>query len=560
MSDIENRNTLLEAIGELFGFKLKKKESVELPSFVPKDYDDGALTISPSGIFGEYLDLEGRIFSDHELVSKYRELALQPEIDFAVNDIVSEAIVIDDIEEPVSVDVDDIEFSDKIKESIREEFQNVVSLLNFNNRGHDIFRQWYVDGRLYYHAVVAEGKEKGGIKEIRNIDPRKIRKIREIVKEPTPGYANIIKKTDEYFVFNPNGFIDKNSPSTSGMKISKDAIIYITSGLYDAENTLVLSNLHKTIKPYNMLKMLEDAAVIYYLSRAPERRIFYIDVGNLPKAKADQYVAGIMGKYRNKMVYDAETGNVRDDKRHMSMLEDFWIPRREGGKGTEITTLGGGNNLTDNIESIEYFRKKLFKALNVPYSRMDSENQWSLGRTTEISRDEMRFARFIDRLRSKFNILFDEILGRQLILKRIVTESDWNNIKKDIKYRYNKDSYFSEMKDIEVVRERFNLLRDIDEYSTNAAARDQGKHPEPWISNAWIRKNVLQQNDDDIKAMNKEIKKELEKMTPDKEDGDSEVGGDDVETETNPSANDNKDSPEKGSGQEQETEEGLILT
>jgi len=496
------------------------------------------------------------------LVSKYRELALQPEIDFAVNDIVSESVVIDDIEAPVGVDVDDIEFSDKIKESIREEFQNVISLLNFNNRGHDIFRQWYVDGRLYYHAVVAEGKEKGGIKEIRNIDPRKIRKIREIVKEPTPEGANIIKKTDEYFIFNPNGFIEKNSSSsTSGMKISKDAIIYITSGLYDAENTLVLSNLHKTIKPYNMLKMLEDAAVIYYLSRAPERRIFYIDVGNLPKAKADQYVAGIMGKYRNKMVYDAETGNVRDDKRHMSMLEDFWIPRREGGKGTEITTLGGGNNLTDNIESIEYFRKKLFKALNVPYSRMDSENQWSLGRTTEISRDEMRFARFIDRLRSKFNSLFDEILGRQLILKRIVTESDWNSIKKDIKYRYNRDSYFSEMKDIEVIRERFNLLRDIDEYSTNASARDQGKQPEPWISNAWIRKNVLQQDDDDIKAMNKEIKKELKKMTPDEEgDEDSDVGGDDKDAETNPFANDKEESPEKSSGQEQETEEGLILT
>lgn len=524
----EETTSLFEAVGDFFGLKLKKKEPKEdLKSFVPREEDDGALTITPSGIYGEYLDLEGKVYSDHELVSRYRDLALQPEIDFAVNDIVNESIVIDERDAPVRVNTDEIEFSDKIKESISNEFEYILSLLNFNNRGYDIFRQWYVDGRLYYHVIVEEGREKQGLKEIRNIDPRKIKKVREIEKRTDEREMPLVSKVDEYFIFNSHGFIKSSETNANGLKINKDAVVYITSGLYDSTNSLILSYLHKTIKPFNMLKMLEDAAIIYYISRAPERRIFYIDVGNLPKAKADQYLAGIMNKYRNKMVYDAETGNVRDDKRHMSMLEDFWIPRREGGKGTEITTLGGGQNLTDNIESIEYFRKKLFRALNVPYSRLDTENMWNLGRATEISRDEMRFAGFRDRIRNKFNELFDELLGRQLILKRIVSEADWKKIKKDIKYVYNNDSYFSEMKDIEVVRERFNLLRDIDEYSTNASARDQGKQPEPWISNEWIRKNVLQQSDEDVKLIKKEVKKELKKMSS---EGDEEGEGDSGDT------------------------------
>jgi len=520
----EERRTLLESVGDLFGFELKKKkEEKELPSFAPKPNEDGAMVIAPSGVFGQYMDLEGKVKSDTELVSRYRELSLQPEMDFAISDIINECIVIDDDTPPVKVNVDEIEFSDKVKNSIKDEFQNVLSLLNFNNKGYDIFRQWYVDGRLYYHVIIEEGKEKEGIQELRNIDPRKIRKVIELqsnqkendrLRATANGVLNgIITKTEEYYVFNKVGFVPtsgiSNTAETQGLKINPDAIILTTSGILDIDNSLVLSHLHKAIKPFNQLRMLEDATIIYHLSRAPERRLFYIDVGSLPTAKAEQYVASIMSKYKNKMVYDAVTGEVRDDKRHMSMLEDYWIPRREGGKGTEITTLGGGQNLTDNIESVDYFRKKLYKALNVPYSRLESDSSFAFGRATEISRDEVRFARFKDKLRARFNDLFDAVLEKQLLLKNIVSHDDWNEIKKDIKYTYSTDSYFSELKEIEIIRERFGLLRDIDDYTTNATARDQGKPPEAYVSVEWVRKNILQQDDDSVKDIKKQVDSEM---------------------------------------------------
>lgn len=506
----EEKQTLLESITGLFGLEIKKKESKEYPSIVPKDIDDGALLIAPSGIYGQYIDIEGKVNSDHELISRYRELALQPEIDFAVNDIVNESIIINDINPPITLNLDEIKYSPKIKKSIEDEFQNILSLLNFNNKGHNIFRQWYIDGRLYYHVIVEEGKEKEGIKELRNIDPRRIRKVKEVKKEKDNNGFEIVKGANEYFIFNKNGFIKSQAADTStGIKISPDAIIYTTSGIYDPENLLVLSHLHKAIKPFNQLKMLEDATIIYHLSRAPERRVFYVDVGNLPTPKAEQYLSAIQSRYKNKMVYDAQTGEVRDDKRHMSMLEDYWIPRREGGRGTEISALGGGQNLTDNIESADYFRKRLYRALNVPISRLEQDNQWSLGRATEISRDEMRFSRFVERLRAKFNDTIDSILEKQLILKGIISPDDWVEIKKDIKYIYSNDSYFSEMKEIEVIRERFNLLRDIDDYTTNGVAREKGGGIKPYISVEWVKKHVLQQDDEDEKKLNQEIDDEV---------------------------------------------------
>lgn len=505
--------SLFEQIKGLFGLEIKNdKPEKEYESFTEKVNDDGALVVSPTGVWGQYLDMEGKASSDTQLVSRYRENAIQPELDFAISEIINEAIVINDIIPPVDINTDEIQFSDKIKKSIVEEFKTVVSLLNFNNKGYDIFRQWYVDGRLYFHAIVEENKEKEGLKELRNIDPRRIRKVREVkTKKDVATGVTVVENINEYYVYNKVGFtqISTTTEDVQGIRINPDAIVYVHSGIFDKDNTLVLSHLHKAIKPYNQLKMLEDATIIYHLSRAPERRVFYVDVGNLPTSKAEQYLSAIQSKYKNKTVYDAATGEVRDDKRHMSMLEDYWIPRREGGKGTEITTLGGGQNLTDNLESTEYFKKKLYKALNVPYSRLEPETAFSFGRATEISRDEVRFARFIERLRAKFNDLFDEILKKQLLLKNIVTEDDWEEIKKDIKYVYSHDSYFSEMKDIEVIRERFNLLRDLDDYSTNAIARDKGSEVEAYLSVDWIREHVLQQNDDDKKKLKKQIEKEL---------------------------------------------------
>lgn len=664
----EEKMSLLESIGQRFGFVSKQKEPLILPSIVTQKEDDGAVEIAAaaSGVYGHYLDIDGKIGNDFDLISRYRDLALQPEIDFAIGDIVNEAIVIDNDLHPVTINLDDSEYSDKIKDSIIKEFEEIISMLNFNNKGNDIFRQWYVDGRIYYHTMIDEKNPKKGIQEIRNIDPRRIKKIREVKQEKSNSGVKVVTGHEEYYLYSAQGFgptSSAKSPNTELVKLSPDVISYVTSGITDSNNVTVLSNLHKAIKPMNQLRMLEDSVVIYRLARAPERRIYSIEVGNLPKAKAEEYLASVMNKYRNKMVYDAcldlttriplldgrtlslseiigeynsgkelwayscdpitgkfapgiiswagitrklesvlkitldngesitcthdhkfpvwekgkvearnlivgdsmipfskdinttefnncnissieylaekmdvgtltidreekyhdyhtfalqvgiytcnSTGELRDDKRHMSMLEDFFVPKRNG-VGTEITTLQPGQNLSA-LDDVDYFRKKLMKSLNVPYSRLDSEAQWTLGRATEITRDEVRFARFIEKLQNKFSDLFDSILEKQLIFKGIISHDEWKKLKSIIKYRFECDSYFSEMKKMEVIKTRFDLLQTVEAYSPNALAQDASAR-QAYVSTDWIFKNILQRTEEQIKEDKKEINKEEEQI------------------------------------------------
>lgn len=455
------------------------------------DEDEGiGNVINAGGHFGQYVDINGdQTKSEKDLILKYRDISHHTECDAAVEDIVNEAIVSDDDSSPVSLIMNDLDQPDRIKKMINEEFEHVISMLNMNWYGHDIFRRWYVDGRLYYHKIIDEANPKNGLIELRSIDPTKIRKVRELKKEKDPKTgAEIIVGSTEYFIFQNESLGSK----AQGLKIAKDAVTYVTSGLLDPSRKKILSHLHKALKPVNQLRMMEDSLVIYRLARAPERRIFYIDVGNLPKGKAEEYLRNIMAKYRNKMVYDAETGDMKDDKKHMSMLEDFWLPRREGGRGTEISTLPGGENL-GQIDDIEYFRRKLYKSLNVPSGRLEQEQQFNLGRSTEISRDELKFQKFINRLRKKFSALFIDILKTQLILKGIVTNEEWEDIRSDISVDFLKDNHFSELKDAELLRERLGTLREIDEYAGR------------YYSVEWIRKNVLMQNDEDIEDIIKQI-------------------------------------------------------
>lgn len=491
-------------MADFFGFEIKRKsEEPVRPSFVPNTDEDGTGVITSGGHFGAYLDLDGdKAKNEIDLIYKYRDIAAQPECDAAIEDIINESIVGDNDEAPVNLILDQLEISDKIKESIKNEFETVLRLLNFNAYAHDIFRKWYVDGRLPYHIIIDDKTPKGGIKELRYIDPTKLRKVKEIeeTKDPKTG-ANIISKTDEYFLFQ-----DSNMSATStGLKISPDAICYATSGMLDPTRKRILSYLHKAIKSVNQLRMMEDSLVIYRISRAPERRIFYIDVGNLPKGKAEEYLKGIMSQYRNKLVYDAKTGDIKDDKKHMSMLEDFFLPRREGGRGTEITTLPGGENL-GQIDDIIYFQRKLYKSLNVPINRLEQEQQFSIGRSTEISRDEIKFKKFVDRLRKRFSDLFNQLLRTQLILKGIITAQDWNEWKTYIAYDFIKDNYFSELKEAEMLRERFEMLGTVDEYA--------GKY----VSIEWISKTILKMDDDSMKEMEDQIKAEKETMDSDGDD------------------------------------------
>lgn len=483
-------------MADFFGFEIKKKDQEKddrtRASFVaPMDEDEGiGNVINAGGHFGQYVDINGdQTKSEKELILKYRDISQHTECDAAVEDIVNEAIVSDDDSSPVSLIMNDLDQPDRIKKMINEEFEHVVSMLNMNWYGHDIFRRWYVDGRLYYHKIIDEANPKNGLIELRSIDPTKIRKVRELKKEKDPKTgAEIIVGSTEYFIFQNESLGSK----AQGLKIAKDAVAYVTSGLLDPSRKKILSHLHKALKPVNQLRMMEDSLVIYRLARAPERRIFYIDVGNLPKGKAEEYLRNIMAKYRNKMVYDAETGDMKDDKKHMSMLEDFWLPRREGGRGTEISTLPGGENL-GQIDDIEYFRRKLYKSLNVPSGRLEQEQQFNLGRSTEISRDELKFQKFINRLRKKFSALFIDILKTQLILKGVVTNEEWEDIRSDISVDFLKDNHFSELKDAELLRERLGTLREIDEYAGR------------YYSVEWIRKNVLMQNDEDIEDIIKQI-------------------------------------------------------
>ena len=494
-------------MAEIFGFEINRKGKEPIrPSFVPRtDNDDGAGVIQAGGHFGAYIDMDGdKAKTDVDLIYKYRDVSSQPECDAAIEDIVNEAIVGDHDEAPVNLILDELEISDKIKDAIRNEFSEILKLLSFNQYAHDIFRKWYIDGRLPYHIIINNEQPKQGIKELRYIDPTKLRKIKEIEEETDPKTgAKLVKKVDEYFLYQ-----DKTmNAANQGLKIYPDAIAYCTSGQMDPGRKRILSYLHKALKPVNQLRMMEDSLVIYRISRAPERRIFYIDVGNLPKGKAEEYLRGIMNQYRNKLVYDAKTGDIKDDRKHMSMLEDFFLPRREGGRGTEITTLPGGENL-GQIDDIIYFQKKLYKSLNVPVNRLEQEAQYSLGRTTEITRDEVKFKKFIDRLRKRFSDLFMQLLKTQLLLKGIITKEDWKNWKESIVFDYIEDNYFSELKQSEMIRERFDMLGSLDE------------HIGRFISNEWVRKNVLRFSEEESEEIKKQIDQESQSGENDMPDPD----------------------------------------
>jgi len=490
-------------MAELFGFKITRvddEQKQELKTFVPPQTDDGAMEIAPGGSYGTFVDLDGTAKSEAELVTRYREMSMQPECDSAIEDIVNEAIVMDD-ENPLEIVLDDLKQPNSIKNKIREEFETVLEMLNYSNKGYDIFRRWYVDGRIYHHIIIDDKSPRDGIKELRYIDPRKIRKVREKSKSKDPRTGATVYKSEqkEYFLYNPKGI---SSSATQGIKIAPDSISHVHSGMMDTRNNMVLGHLHKAVKPLNQLRMLEDATVIYRLARAPERRIFYIDVGNLPKMKAEQYLRDMMVKHKNKLVYDASTGEVRDDRKFMTMLEDFWLPRREGGRGTEITTLPGGQNLGE-MEDVDYFRRKLYKSLNVPVTRMEADNQFNLGRASEITRDEIKFNKFIKRLRNRFTSLFHGLLEIQLVLKGVISRSEWEEMRNTIHYDFKEDNYFSELKNSEIMTERLRLAGEIDPLV--------GKY----YSMKWVRSNILHMTEEEIKEVDVEIEAERDAMDDD---------------------------------------------
>ena len=493
---------------KLFGFTFGDKEVVQVQNPNESSFalptnaiDDGAVTITGNAHYGTYVDLEGSIRNELELITRYREMSNHPELEMAIDEIVNEAITRSEEGKILDIVMDNLKQPESIKKKIREEFNNVMRMLNFANLADDLFKRWYIDGRIYYHIIVNEKNPKEGIKELRYIDPRKIRKVREVQKDRDPKTgASVIKSIAEYYVYNDRGTTTQTYTAqvNQGLRISSDAVININSGLMDAKNTFVISYIHKAIKPLNQLRMIEDAVVIYRLSRAPERRIFYIDVGNLPKGKAEQYLRDVMVKYRNKMVYDATTGELRDDRKHMSMLEDFWLPRREGGKGTEITTLPAGQNLGE-LEDVKYFRNKLLNALNVPIARLEPQQSGGMigiGRSTEVTRDEAKFAKFVQRLRNKFTHIFDEALSVQLTLKGICTREEWEEFKEDIYYDFQKDNNFVELRDAELLRERINLLTQVDPFVGRYYSAD------------WVKRHILQLTKEQIEEMDKEIKKE----------------------------------------------------
>lgn len=486
----------------LFGFSISRnKDEVEgavQQSFSPPSNDDGALTITSAAYYGTYVDLDGTAKNEVELISRYREMAMQPEIESAIDDIVNEAIVQDDTGKIIEIVLDELQQPEKIKKAIKFEFNQILRMLSYKNMAQDIFRRYYIDGRLYYHIIIDRENPTAGIKELRYIDPRKLRKVREMKKKKDEKTgADVMTVVNEYYIYN-----DKVSTGAAqnfgpiGVRITTDSIVSVVSGLMDSRRAVVLSYLHKAIKPLNQLRMIEDATVIYRISRAPERRIFYIDVGNLPKLKAEQYLRDIMVKYKNKLVYDANTGEVRDDRKFMSMMEDFWLPRREGGKGTEITTLPGGQNLGE-LEDVKYFQKKLYGALNVPVSRLNPDQTgFSLGRSSEITRDELKFSKFVDRQRNKFSDLFDQALRVQCVLKGICTAEEWDVFKENIHFDYIKDNNFSELKEAELITNRLQVLQQVDPYTGR------------YFSDEWIQRNVLRMNDDEIQEMKKQIEKE----------------------------------------------------
>jgi len=508
-------------MAQLFGFEIVRKKEAEekaqpdrLVTFAPEIKDDGAVVVAEGGVFGTYLDLEGSARTESDLVAKYREMSLQPEVESAIDDIVNEFVSYDSDYKLVDINLDDLEFGNKVKDKIREEFKGIVQLLDFNNMGYDIVRRWYIDGRLYYHAIIDVQNPREGIQEIRYIDPRKIRKIREVKRVRRNSQASTAgqqvhttETKQEYYMYSERGFsggtragvsttsYQPAAAGSTGIRIATDSIIHVTSGLMDASNQMVLSYLHKAIKPLNQLRTLEDATVIYRISRAPERRIFYIDVGNLPKIKAEQYLRDMMVRHKNRLVYDATTGDIRDDRKFMTMLEDFWLPRREGGKGTEITTLPGGQNLGE-IDDVLYFQKKMYKSLGVPVSRLESEGGFNLGRAAEITRDELKFGKFIDRMRLRFANLFKEALKKQLILKGVISEEESNDIFSNIRFDFMRDGYFTELKEAEILTNRLGLAQQMEPYI--------GKY----YSHQYMRTKVLHQSEEEMDQIDKEMGEE----------------------------------------------------
>jgi hypothetical protein len=500
-------------MAKLFGFSIEDTEPLSpgVVSPIPPNNEDGNDHYLSSGFFGTSLDIEGVYRTEFDLLKRYREMALHPECDSAIEDIVNEAIVSDTNDAPIEIELSNLNASDGIKKKIRQEFKYILSLLDFNKKSHEIYRNWYVDGKIFYHKVIDLKNPQEGIQELRYIDPMKMKYVKQQKKTEKDKYriSNIntdnpmdyeFPEIEEYFIYNPKLTHVAGNPSgfggSNGIKMTKDSVTYCTSGLVDRNKGNTLSYLHKAIKSLNQLRMIEDSLVIYRLSRAPERRIFYIDVGNLPKVKAEQYLRDVMMRYRNKLVYDATTGEVRDDKKFMSMLEDFWLPRREGGRGTEITTLPGGQNLGE-ITDIEYFKKKLFRSLNVPPSRMDGEGGFNLGRSSEILRDEVKFTKFVARLRKRFSYMFHDMLKTQLILKNIITPEDWNIMEEHIQYDFLYDNHFSELKDAELLNERLAMIAAAEPYV--------GKY----FSQDYLRRKILRQTDEEIIDQDKLIQKEI---------------------------------------------------
>jgi hypothetical protein len=496
-------------MARLFGFSIEdNKKPASVVSPVPPSNEDGVDYYIQSGFYGQYVDIEGVYRTEYDLIRRYREMALHPECDGAIEDVVNEAIVSDLYDSPVEIELSNVNASDKLKEAIRKEFRYIKEIMDFDKKCHEIFRNWYIDGRLFYLKVIDVKKPQNGIQEIRYIDPMKMKYVRQEKKNDrnilSPRTQNNTTESfpeiEEYFVYTPSpswpsGTISGGKGQKT-LKIAKDSVTYCTSGLVDRNKGTVLSYLHKAIKALNQLRMIEDSLVIYRLSRAPERRIFYIDVGNLPKVKAEQYLKEVMSRYRNKLVYDANTGEVRDDRKFMSMMEDFWLPRREGGRGTEITTLPGGQNLGE-LSYIEYFQKKLYRALGVPESRIASDGGFNLGRSSEILRDELKFAKFVGRLRKRFANLFNDMLKTQLILKNIITPKDWEEISDHIQYDFLYDNQFAELKESELLNERLGTLASIEPYI--------GKY----YSSEWVRKKVLRQTDSEIIEIDQQIEKEI---------------------------------------------------
>ena len=492
---------------EIFGFKIERldeKPEPKVKSFTQPEFDDGAVSISTGGVYGTYVDLDGSVRNDVELINKYREMIMQPEVEVAVDDIINEVVNPDETGDTLKISLDKVRLTKPMKEVIYNEFQKVVDLLHFREKSYEIFRKWYVDGRLYYHIVIDEDNPEAGVQELRFVDPRKIKRVVEF-EEVRDKNTNASEKKikNDYFIYSNEGFIGtmvNHRPQTaSTIKIAKDSVVYCDSGIMDRANKMVLSHLHKAIKPVNQLRALEDAAVIYRLARAPERRIFYIDVGNLPKMKAEQYLRDMMQKHKNKLVYDASSGEIRDDRKFMTMLEDYWLPRREGGRGTEIGTLPGGTNL-GQMEDILYFQKKLYRALNVPVSRMEAEVSYTLGRASEISRDEVKFNKFVKRLRVKFNEFLYECLKTQLVLKGVMNTSEFESVKKDIMIRYNENNFYTELKENEIFRERLITMREAEEYN--------GKY----FSTDYIKKNILRQSDKDIERIQLQMFQEFQQQ------------------------------------------------